>query len=325
MRLSALLLCTLVLRCSVAVVSGALPSSVAWWQTARDLPDRLKQHSDLTPVAGAPPRGVVVVSVPSNAPLQPIYGFGGAFTQASAFVFKQLDAGMQHKVLDMYFGESGIGYSMGRIPIHSCDFSPKVYTFDDMANDDNMTYFDKTLRDDVDLLALIRAAMATPKSSIAAGVGKLFASPWSPPYWMKTNNNMLNGGSLRSDRADAWANYISTWVSAYNTALQTNLYDNGRQFSSHRVCVMCGQDKCLRVCVDVFARGVIRPPCHFPGLAFAGGVLRCKTSPRPHNRGSRACTPPRASATLSINISAHDCAKITPGYKLWGTTTTRTI
>ncbi len=250
--------CVFVLWCSVlTVVSGAykLPSSVAWWQTARDLPDRLTPHADLTPKAGAPSRGMVVVSVPSNVPLQPIYGFGGAFTQASAFVFKQLDASMQHKVLDMYFGETGIGYSMGRIPIHSCDFSPKVYTFDDMANDGNMTYFDKTLRDDADLLAMIRAAMATPKSSIAAGVGKLFASPWSPPYWMKTNNNMLNGGSLRSDQADAWANYISTWVSAYNTALQTNLYDKAffhrASASSMSVDVVSGR-VCVCVCVCVY-------------------------------------------------------------------------
>ena len=43
----------------------------------------------------------------------------------------------------------------------------------------------------------------------------LFGSPWSPPAWMKTNNNMLSGGSLLSSYQSSWANYFSKWITAY--------------------------------------------------------------------------------------------------------------
>jgi hypothetical protein len=35
----------------------------------------------------------------------------------------------------MYFGPSGIGYTLGRIHINSCDFSLASYSFDDVVND----------------------------------------------------------------------------------------------------------------------------------------------------------------------------------------------
>jgi len=43
----------------------------------------------------------------------------------------------------------------------------------------------------------------------------IYASPWSPPAWMKTNNNMLNGGELKPEFADAWANYYIKFIEAY--------------------------------------------------------------------------------------------------------------
>ena len=38
------------------------------------------------------------------------------------------------------------------------------------------------------------------KKAIAAAGGKLtmFVSPWSPPAWMKDNNDMLHGGKLKA-------------------------------------------------------------------------------------------------------------------------------
>jgi glucosylceramidase len=90
-----------------------------------------------------------------------------------------------------------------------------------MKDDDNMTYFD--LQHDVELmLPMINAALGVSQSSLSRG--KLFGSPWSPPAWMKTNNNMLNGGSLRDDKQLAWANYISQWISSYNSALNFSMY-----------------------------------------------------------------------------------------------------
>lgn len=46
----------------------------------------------------------------------------------------------------------------------------------------------------------------------------MFVSPWSPPAWMKDNNDMLQGGSLKPEFYDAWANYFVKFIQAYEKA-----------------------------------------------------------------------------------------------------------
>jgi glucosylceramidase len=55
------------------------------------------------------------------------------------------------------------------------------------------------------------------KEAIAAAGGKLtlFASPWSPPAWMKTNNDMLHGGKLKHEYDQSWANFYIKFMKAY--------------------------------------------------------------------------------------------------------------
>jgi glucosylceramidase len=55
------------------------------------------------------------------------------------------------------------------------------------------------------------------KQAIQAAGGKLtlFASPWSPPAWMKTNNDMLHGGKLKPEYYDSWAHYYAKFIKAY--------------------------------------------------------------------------------------------------------------
>jgi glucosylceramidase len=55
------------------------------------------------------------------------------------------------------------------------------------------------------------------QQSIAAAGGKLvlFVSPWSPPAWMKDNNDMLHGGKLLPAYRQSWANYYTRFIKAY--------------------------------------------------------------------------------------------------------------
>jgi len=62
-------------------------------------------------------------------------------------------------------------------------------------------------------IPLIQRAMATSGKRL-----KLFASPWSPPAFMKTNNDMLHGGRLRAEYADSWARYYTTFIEHYRKA-----------------------------------------------------------------------------------------------------------
>src|SRR2546425_6207513 len=47
---------------------------------------------------------------------------------------------------------------------------------------------------------------------------KLFASPWSPPAFMKDNNDMLHGGHLRPEYAHSWALYFAKFIQSYRKA-----------------------------------------------------------------------------------------------------------
>lgn len=82
------------------------------------------------------------VTVDRNAKKQTLLGFGGAFTEAAAQQFALLPRAAQQRVLDLYWGPNGIGYTLGRVPINSCDFSAASYNFDSTPNDWDLEHFD---------------------------------------------------------------------------------------------------------------------------------------------------------------------------------------
>lgn len=185
-------------------------------QTAQDTGDRLSKKDDLNFVADWPSTDLAVVDVSSTDVDQEIVGFGGAFTEAAAVTFQGLSENLQQQVLKMYFGSEGIGYSIGRVHINSCDFSVASYSFDDVAGDFELEHFDDNVTHDTKaLIPLIKGAQQEIE---AAGSSlKLFASPWSPPAWMKSNGKMDGSGwpGLLDNARGAWAKYFVKWISAY--------------------------------------------------------------------------------------------------------------
>jgi glucosylceramidase len=145
---------------------------------------------------------------PSKA-YQTFLGIGGALTDASAETFAKVPADKQQEILTAYFDkEKGIGYTLGRTNIHSCDFSSSSYTY--------VTEGDKALKSfSIDHDKQFRIPFI--KRAIAAAGGKLniFGSPWSPPAFMKSNNDMLHGGKLKPEFYQSWANYYARFIKAY--------------------------------------------------------------------------------------------------------------
>ncbi|KAF4675640.1 hypothetical protein FOL46_000832 [Perkinsus olseni] len=146
---------------------------------------------------------------------RPVEGFGGAFTAASAVNYKKLGDEDKRKFIELYFGRSGLLYTMGRIPINSCDFSPYTYNFDNVSDDFTLEHFDDSLKGDEDtgMIQLIHDALAETKL-------KLFGTPWSPPYWMKAGNHPMVGSPnpcLKQDKKykQAWADYFVKWIQSY--------------------------------------------------------------------------------------------------------------
>lgn len=149
------------------------------------------------------------VFISPNKTFQTFLGIGGAITDASAEVFAKLSNEKQQEFLKAYYDkEKGIGYSIIRTNIHSCDFSSESYTYVDEGDAALKSFnieHDKKFR-----IPLIKKAMAT-----AGGKIPLFVSPWSPPAFMKDNKNMLHGGKLLAEFYQAWANYYVKFITSY--------------------------------------------------------------------------------------------------------------
>jgi glucosylceramidase len=144
---------------------------------------------------------------PSHS-FQTFFGIGGALTDAAAETFSKLPADKQTELLQSYYDSiKGIGYTIGRTNINSCDFSSDMYTYVGEGDKDLKSF--NIAHDEKFKIPLIKRVMAT-----AGGKLNLFVSPWSPPGWMKDNNDMLHGGKLKPEFYDSWANYFVKYIQA---------------------------------------------------------------------------------------------------------------
>ncbi|HXE83830.1 MAG TPA: hypothetical protein VN513_10935, partial [Gemmatimonadales bacterium] len=74
--------------------------------------------------------GKLYVFVDPRKTFQPFLGIGGALTDAAAETFAKLPAARQEELLAAYYStDRGIGYTLGRTNINSCDFSSESYTY----------------------------------------------------------------------------------------------------------------------------------------------------------------------------------------------------
>jgi glucosylceramidase len=201
---------------------------VEWVQTARfedgktallaEMPALQMEHMTEPPTEKA-------IEIDSSKKYQTILGFGGAFTEASAINWRLLEPEDQAKVIDLYFNsaeEGGHAYTVGRVPINSCDFSPASYSFDDVAGDMELAKFDQAVQHDVDvgMIPMIKAAQA--KIEARGEKLSLYGSPWSPPAWMKLPVGGLQNMTLSAkpnclmpSMQRTWAKYFSKFIAAY--------------------------------------------------------------------------------------------------------------
>ena len=200
----------LVVASSMISAAANLDGPVTVYMTARDTGQLLAQVPDLHFVAmPQPTEKQPCIFVDPGSTFQKLLGIGGALTDAAAETFYKLPKEKQQELLHAYFDpESGIGYSLGRTHINSCDFSSESYTYV-MEGDRELKSFDIS-HDQRFRIPFIKEALAMAGKNF-----HLFISPWSPPAWMKSNNNMLHGGSLLPEYYDSWANYYVKFIQAY--------------------------------------------------------------------------------------------------------------
>lgn len=148
------------------------------------------------------------VFVNPDKTFQTFVGIGGAITDASAEVFAKLTPEKQQEFLNAYFSkDKGIGYTLVRTNMNSCDFSSGSYTYIQEGDKELKTFNiqpDKQFK-----IPLIKKAMA-----MIGNKASFYISPWSPPAFMKDNKNMLYGGKLLPEYRQAWANYYVKYINA---------------------------------------------------------------------------------------------------------------
>jgi glucosylceramidase len=156
----------------------------------------------------SPEKSTQTIKLLPEQKFQTITGFGGAFTESSAYLLNKLSKKNRDTIIEAYFSENGANYSLTRTHMNSCDFSLSQYSYSPVADDIELKHF--TIKDDKDdLIPMIQDALKVSKDGF-----KIFASPWTAAPWMKDNNNWV-GGKLLPKYYDTWALFFSKYLDAY--------------------------------------------------------------------------------------------------------------
>ena len=162
--------------------------------------------AEVTPFITADSTSIITVN--EDKKFQTITGFGGAFTESSAYLLNKLSKKNRDTILKAYFSREGANYSLTRTHMNSCDFSLSQYSYSPVVDDMELEHF-SIEEDRDDLIPMIKDALATSQDGF-----KIFASPWTAAPWMKDNNHWV-GGKLLPKYYDTWALFFSKYVEAY--------------------------------------------------------------------------------------------------------------
>lgn len=126
------------------------------------------------------------ITIFSNGKLQVIEGFGACFNEIGWEALLGLKDNERNKILTDLFSKEGVNFTLYRMPLGSNDYSLSYYSYNDVPEDFEMKNFNID-RDRYILIPYIKEAKKINPDL------KIWASPWSPPAWMKVNNHYAMG------------------------------------------------------------------------------------------------------------------------------------
>lgn len=165
------------------------------------------RKTELTPGVHSGNEGAVV-NVFDQVRYQPLRGFGAAITESAAYEYSLMSNAQKREFLERHFGTDGLQYRIVRIPMASCDFALDLYTH--VAEGDPTLESFSIERDLRYLLPMLKDVVAFCKEKPF-----FFISPWSPPAYMKDNDNRIRGGRLKKEYYGLWAKYFVKFIEAY--------------------------------------------------------------------------------------------------------------
>lgn len=151
--------------------------------------------------------GAITAQPAKEASTGHIYGFGVAITPASCYLLAQMGPEKRTAFLEHIYGRNGLNLSVGRLCVGSSDYSAELYTYDDVPFDTELKHF-SVERDEKYVIPMIKEILKIRPDLY------LYASPWSPPGWMKTGGSIC-GGHMREEFIDCYADYYIKYLQAY--------------------------------------------------------------------------------------------------------------
>ena len=164
------------------------------------------------PLAAAAAGDLPEVEIDPGRRGQSILGFGGSFDHATCENLAKLPLDRRRDLIERLFHpRRGIGMNLMRVCIGTSDFTGvPYYTYNDVPvgqTDPELSGF-SIAKDREHVIPAIKAALAVNPDLL------LYASPWSPPAWMKTSA-ALGTGSVKREWYPAYARYLLKFIRAY--------------------------------------------------------------------------------------------------------------
>ena len=173
----------------------------------------------MTPVAPltlqrtpTPPADLPVIEVDPGARFQRILGMGGSLEATTCSNLWRMAPATRREVLRRLLdAKTGIGMNLMRVCIGTSDFTGDPwYSYDDLPpgmSDPELARF-SIEKDRAYLLPILKLAREIRPDL------RFFASPWSPPGWMKTTGSLI-GGELKPGNYATYARYLVRFIRAY--------------------------------------------------------------------------------------------------------------
>ena len=204
----------------------------------------------------------VRVVVKADERKQKIEGFGGSFTDASAYLVHQMSPAQRQRIMEAYFAPGGANYSLTRTHMNSCDFSRFHYSSAPVEGDLELEHF--TVEQDREFLfPMIRSAQDISKDGF-----QVIASPWTAPPWMKDNHDWV-GGRLLPEMQPTWAQFFVKYAQAceaegiplWGFTVENEPHGNGNNWES----MLYSPDE-----MTAFVRDHLGPALESEGLGHLG-------------------------------------------------------
>jgi len=143
---------------------------------------------------------------------QTMDGFGGCFNELEWRALSYLSESDQNVLFkELFDPNEGCRFRVGRLPVGANDYALEWYSLNETADDYKMEHFSID-RDKKCLIPFIQKAKALQPAL------SLFASPWSPPTWMKYPRAHNYGTMIwKKEILEAYALYFLKFAQAYET------------------------------------------------------------------------------------------------------------